>query len=90
MPLRFDPSGYDRSGLEAQLEKEVDCETFIAEAPEPNPARSLITGVICGVRIEEIEEPTMRELRYMDKLVDELARGRPMEKVLRQPNTATA
>jgi hypothetical protein len=77
-------TGYDRQGLEAVLENDVDIETFIAEAPEPNPSRSLIKGMICGVRIEEIEETTMREIRYLDKLIDELAKGRPMEKVLRQ------
>ena len=76
-------TGYDDDTLEGQLEKQVDFETFFAEAPEPNPSRALITGVICGVRVEEIEEPTMREIRYLDKLVDELARGKPMEKVLR-------
>lgn len=78
-------TGYDQQGLDLLLENEVDIETFIAEAPELNPARLQITGKICGVRIEEIEEPTMREIRYLDKLVDELARGRPMAKILRQP-----
>jgi hypothetical protein len=67
------------------LEKETDMETFYAEAPQLNPARAQITGVICGVRLEEIEEDTMREIRYLDKLIDELAKGRPMEKILRQP-----
>lgn len=76
-------TGYDQIGLVAQLDKQTDVETFFAEAPELNPSRSLIKGVICGVRIEEIEEPTMREIRYLDKLVDELAKGRPMEKILR-------
>jgi hypothetical protein len=76
-------TGYDPGQLENQLEKQVDFKTFFAEAPEPNPSRALITGVICGVRVEEIEEPTMREIRYLDKLVDELARGKAMEKVLR-------
>jgi hypothetical protein len=76
-------TGYGPDDLAVQLEQGVDFETFFANAPRPNPARSLITGVICGVRIEEIEEPTMREIRYLDKLVDELARGKPMEKVLR-------
>lgn len=76
-------TGYDQDGLEAQLTKGTDIETFIAEAPRPNPARSLIKGVICGVRVEEIEEPTMREIRYLDKLIDELARGKAMEKILR-------
>jgi hypothetical protein len=76
-------TGYSQEGLEAQLKKETDCETFLAEAPQPNPARTLIKGVVCGVRIEEIEEPTMKELRYMDKLIDELAKGKAMEKILR-------
>ncbi|MGD9714727.1 MAG: DUF2200 family protein, partial [Thermomicrobiales bacterium] len=65
------------------LEKETDFETFFAQAPELNPARSLIRGVICGVRVEEIEDPIMREVRYLDKLVDELAKGKAMEKILR-------
>jgi hypothetical protein len=76
-------TGYDRDGLEAQLEKQTDYETFFAEAPRLNPDRSLITGKVCGVRVEDIEEPTMREIRYLDKLVDELAKGKPMEKILR-------
>ncbi len=76
--------GYSQKGLESQLKKEKDLETFIAEAPKLNPARKLITGVICGVRIEEIKDPLMREVRYMDKLIDELAKGRPMEKILRK------
>jgi hypothetical protein len=76
-------TGYGPDELAMQLEREVDFETFFANAPQPNPARALITGTICGVRVEEIEEPTMREIRYLDKLVDELARGRPMERVLR-------
>ncbi len=76
-------TGYDQKGLHAQVEKQVDYETFIAEAPELNPSRNLITGVVCGVRVEDIEEPTMREIRYLDKLVDELAKGKAMEKILR-------
>jgi hypothetical protein len=76
-------TGYKPRELEIQLAKQVDFETFFAEAPQPNPSRALITGVICGVRVEQIQEPTMREIRYLDKLVDELAKGRPMEKVLR-------
>lgn len=76
-------TGYTPKALEAQLAKETDFETFFARAPKPNPKRTAITGVICGVRIEDIEEPTMREIRYLDKLVDELAKGRPMEKILR-------
>ncbi|HHY88604.1 MAG TPA: DUF2200 domain-containing protein [Chloroflexi bacterium] len=77
-------TGYSQEALEEQLEKQVDLETFFADAPQLNPARSLIKGVICGVRVEEIEDPLMREIRYMDKLIDELARGKAMEKVLRQ------
>lgn len=65
------------------MKKQTDFETFFQKAPKPNPARTQITGVICGVRIEEIEEPTMREIRYLDKLVDELAKGKAMEKILR-------
>ena len=76
-------TGYDQAGLDAQIANQTDVETFLAEAPELNPSRALITGTVCGVRVEEIEEPTMREIRYLDKLVDELAKGRPMEKILR-------
>lgn len=76
-------TGYTQRQLEAALKKETDFETFFQKAPKPNPARALIKGTICGVRIEEIEETTMREIRYLDKLVDELAKGRPMEKILR-------
>lgn len=76
-------TGYSEQGLAAVLDSGTDFETFFAEAPAMNPARSLITGVICGVRVEEIEEPTMREIRYLDKLVDELAKGKRMEKILR-------
>ena len=76
-------TGYDAAGLDAVLADKTDFETFFAKAPHLNPARSQITGVICGVRIEEIEEPTMREIRYLDKLVDELAKGRKMERILR-------
>ncbi len=76
-------TGYTMKQLEKQLKQETDFETFFAQAPKMNPARKLITGTICGVRVEEIEEPTMREIRYLDKLVDELAKGKPMEKVLR-------
>ena len=78
-------TGYRQEELEAQLEKRTDFETFFAEAPRMNPSRASIRGVICGVRIEDIEEPTMREIRYLDKLIDELANGRAMEKILRQP-----
>ena len=76
-------TGYTQKGLDAQLTKNTDFETFFAKAPKPNPSRALITGVVCGVRVETIEEPTMREIRYLDKLVDELAKGRPMAKILR-------
>ncbi|WP_257168896.1 DUF2200 domain-containing protein [Bradyrhizobium sp. SRS-191] len=78
-------TGYDQKALEAQLDRRTDFETFFAQAPAMNPARSLIKGVICGVRVEEIEEPTMREIRYLDKLIDELARGKTMDKILRKP-----
>jgi hypothetical protein len=76
-------TGYSQRELEVRLERRTDFETFFAEAPQLNAARIAITGVICGVRIEDIEEPTMREIRYLDKLVDELAKGRPMAKILR-------
>lgn len=77
-------TGYSREGLKTALEKEIDFETFFAEAPALNPARLLIKGVVCGVRVEEVEDPLMREIRYLDKLVDELAKGKKMEKILRQ------
>ncbi|HYD35167.1 MAG TPA: DUF2200 domain-containing protein [Vitreimonas sp.] len=77
-------TGYTQKQLEEELKKETDFETFFAKAPRLNPSRSLITGVVCGVRIEEIEEPTMREIRYLDKLIDELAKGKTMEKILRK------
>jgi hypothetical protein len=76
--------GYSREELETHLEKETDFETLIHDSPRLNPARIQIKGVICGVRIEEIEDPLMREIRYLDKLIDELARGKPMEKILRK------
>ena len=76
-------TGYAEEGLKAQLELRTDFETFFAQAPLPNPSRSLIRGVVCGVRVEDVEEPTMREIRYLDKLVDELAKGKPMGKILR-------
>lgn len=76
-------TGYSQAGLEAELAKRTSLEAFFATAPHMNPARSLITGVICGVRVEDIEDPLMREIRYLDKLIDELAKGRPMEKILR-------
>jgi hypothetical protein len=74
---------YSQEGLEAQLEKQTDIENFFAEAPQMNPLRSLIKGVICGVRVEDIKEPTMQEIRYLDKLIDELSKGKTMEKILR-------
>ena len=77
-------TGYTQKKLDAVLEKQTDLETFIAKAPRLNPARSLITGVVCGVRVEDVKEPTMRELRYLDKLIDELAKGKAMEKILRK------
>lgn len=76
-------TGYSHKVLEAQLKNNIDFETFFAKAPKLNPSRTLITGVICGVRVEDIKEPIMREIRYLDKLVDELARGKVMEKILR-------
>lgn len=78
-------TGYGQKQLEAHLKKQTDFETFFKTAPKLNPSRKLITGVICGVRIEDIEEPLMREIRYLDKLIDEIAKGRPMEKILRKP-----
>ena len=76
-------TGYDRVRLAAVIEQKIDFETFFAQAPAMNPAREAITGKICGVRIEEIEEPTMREIRYLDKVIDELAKGRPLNKIKR-------
>ncbi|HEY4390944.1 MAG TPA: DUF2200 domain-containing protein [Paenibacillus sp.] len=77
-------TGYSEEELEAQLEQKTDFETFFAEAPQLNPSRDLIKGVVCGVRVEDIEEPTMREIRYLDKLIDELAKGKAIEKILRK------
>ena len=77
-------TGYTQKKLESQIAKKTDFETFFANAPKMNPARSLITGVVCGVRVENVEEPLMREIRYLDKLIDELAKGKAMEKVLRK------
>lgn len=76
-------TGYDDKSFAARLADETDFETFFAEAPKLNPSRALIKGVVCGVRVEDIEEPTMQEIRYLDKLVDELAKGKAMEKILR-------
>jgi hypothetical protein len=78
-------TGYRQDELEARLERRTDFETFFAEAPGLNPSRALIRGVVCGVRVEDVEEPTMREIRYLDKLIDELAKGKAMEKILRVP-----
>jgi hypothetical protein len=77
-------TGYDRSGLERQIEQQNDLETFFAEAPALNPNSALITGVVCGVRVEDVDDPLMRKIRYLDKLIDELAKGRAMEKILRK------
>ena len=76
-------TGYTKAQLAKLLKQETDFETFFAKAPKLNPKRKLITGLICGIRVEEIEDPLMRELRYLDKLVDELAKGKAMEKILR-------
>ena len=76
-------TGHSQASLEAEIDAKTNFEDFFARAPRLNPNRTLITGMICGYRVEEIEEPLMRELRYMDKLIDELARGRKMEKILR-------
>ncbi|KAB7708950.1 DUF2200 family protein [Bacillus aerolatus] len=76
-------TGYSQEELEALMENKTDFETFFAEAPQMNPSRGLIKGVICGVRVEDIEEPIMQEIRYLDKLIDELAKGKAMEKILR-------
>lgn len=77
-------TGYSQKKFEAQLKKQTDFETFFAEAPKLNPSRTLITGVVCGIRVEDIEEPLMKEIRYLDKLIDELAKGKAMEKILRK------
>jgi len=78
-------TGYDQAGLQQQIEGESSLEEFYAQAPAFNPDHVLITGVVCGVRVEEVEDPLMRKIRYLDKLVDELAKGKSMEKVLRAP-----
>jgi len=77
-------TGYDQEGLRQQLEQENDFETFFAQAPAMHPNTSLIKGVICGVRVEEIEDPLMQRIRYLDKLIDELAKGKAMDKILRK------
>jgi hypothetical protein len=77
-------TGYDNAGLRQQIEQDNDLETFFAEAPAIHPNSSLIKGVVCGVRVEDIEDPLMQRIRYLDKLIDELAKGKKMEKILRQ------
>lgn len=77
-------TGYDQAGLERQIEQGNDFETFFAEAPAMHPNTSMIKGVVCGVRVEEVEDPLMQKMRYLDKLIDELAKGKTMEKILRQ------
>lgn len=76
-------TGYSQAELRRQITRACDLETFFAEAPAITPHASLITGVVCGVRVEEVEDPLMRKIRYLDKLIDELAKGRPLEKILR-------
>jgi hypothetical protein len=82
-------TGYDPEGLQQQIEQANDFETFFAQAPAMNPDVSLVTGVVCGVRVEDVEDPLMQKIRYLDKLIDELARGKAMEKILRQRPNAT-
>lgn len=77
-------TGYSQKELEGQLDKQTDFETFFMEAPQMNPLRTLIKGVVCGVRVEDIKEPIMKEIRYLDKLIDELAKGKTMDKILRK------
>lgn len=77
-------TGYDRKGLQQQIDQENDFETFFAEAPRMHPNCALIKGVVCGVRVEDVEDPLMQKIRYMDKLIDELARGKKMENILRK------
>ena len=77
-------TGYDRAGLQRQLEQKSDFESFFAQAPAMHPNSSLIKGVVCGVRVEEIKDPLMKKVRHLDKLIDELAKGKTMEKILRQ------
>lgn len=78
-------TGYTQKGIESEIAKKTTLQAFFEQAPRLNPARKQITGVICGYRVEDIEEPLMQDVRYLDKLIDELAKGRPMEKVLRAP-----
>ena len=77
-------TGYDRAGLQQQIKQKSDFETFFARAPAMHPNRSLIKGVVCGVRVEDLDDPLMQKIRYLDKLVDELAKGKAMDKILRQ------
>jgi hypothetical protein len=77
-------TGYNQAGLKKQIEKETDFETFFTQAPAIHPNSSLIKGVVCGIRVEDIEDPLMQQIRYLDKLIDELAKGKAMEKILRQ------
>jgi hypothetical protein len=77
-------TGYDQAGLQQQIEQENDLETFFAQAPAIHPNSSRIKGVVCGIRVEEIEDPLTQKIRYLDKLIDELAKGKTMEKILRQ------
>jgi len=77
-------TGYSQAQLQKQIEQEADIRTFFAEAPALHPNRSLIKGVVCGIRVEEIEDPLMQQIRYLDKLIDELAKGKAMDKILRQ------
>ncbi len=77
-------TGYDQAGLERQIDLENDIQTFFAEAPAIHPNSSLITGVVCGVRVEDITDPLMQKIRHLDKLIDELAKGKAMDKILRQ------
>jgi hypothetical protein len=78
-------TGYKQKELKQQIEQQNDFETFFAKAPAMHPNRSLVKGVVCGIRVEEIEDPLMQNIRYLDKLIDELARGRGMDKILREP-----
>lgn len=77
-------TGYSQKELETQLEKQTNIEDFITQAPQPNPSRTLIKGVICGIRVEDIKDPIVQDIRYLDKLIDELAKGKAMEKILRK------
>ena len=82
-------TGYDQAGLEKQIEEQNDLETFFAEAPALHPNSSLIKGVVCGVRVEDVEDQLMQKIRYLDKLIDELAKGKAMDKILRKESPAT-